>query len=91
MQMRTVRGANKAGIRISFGGRLRDTVSMTLHVAPARYSHTEAVRPKEIPMVLNPRFAQAMAIARSIPKRKNKRAAILKWCEVAKSAIGGAK
>jgi len=84
-----VRGANKAGIRISFGGRLRDTVSMTLHVEPARYSHTEAVRPKEILMVLNPRFSQALVIAKAIPKRKNKRAAILKWREVAKAAIKG--
>lgn len=39
--------------------------------------------------MLNPKFNQAMAIARSIPKRKNKRAAILKWCEVAKAAIKG--
>lgn len=62
---------------------------MTLHVAPARYSHTEAVRPKEILMVVNQRFAQAMEIAKAIPKRKNKRAAILKWCEVAKAAIKG--
>jgi len=38
---------------------------------------------------LNPRFYQAMAIAKAIPKRKNKKLAILAWCVAAKRAING--
>ena len=37
---------------------------------------------------LNPRFAQAYAISKHIPKAKNKRLAILAWCIAAKKAIG---
>jgi len=40
-------------------------------------------------MVVNQRFAQAMAIAKAIPRRKNKRAAIKAWCDAAKKAIAG--
>lgn len=36
---------------------------------------------------LNPRFYQAMAIAKAIPKRKNKKAAILAWCKAVKVAL----
>lgn len=61
---------------------------MTLYVGLPGNSHTEAIRLEEILMKVNPRFAQAMAIAKAIPHRKNTRAVILKWCEVAKAAIG---
>ena len=36
---------------------------------------------------LNPAFRQAYAIAKQIPKRANKRLAILAWCRAVKSAI----
>ncbi|HET8686033.1 MAG TPA: hypothetical protein VFM18_05135 [Methanosarcina sp.] len=36
---------------------------------------------------MNPNFRKAYAIAKAIPKRKNKRLAILAWCEAAKEAI----
>lgn len=38
--------------------------------------------------MLNPNFYKAYAIAKSIPKRKNKRLAILAWCAAVKKAIG---
>lgn len=37
---------------------------------------------------LNPAFRQSYAIAKAIPKRKNKRLAILAWCASVKKAIG---
>ena len=37
--------------------------------------------------MLNPKFYQSYAIAKSIPFRVNKRAAILAWCEAVKKAI----
>ena len=37
--------------------------------------------------MLNPNFKQAYALAKAIPKRKNKRLAILAWCAAAKAAI----
>lgn len=37
--------------------------------------------------MLNPKFKQAYAIARAIPKRVNKRAAILAWCVAVKRAL----
>lgn len=39
--------------------------------------------------MLNPKFAQSYAIARAIPKRANKRAAILAWCAAVKRVING--
>jgi hypothetical protein len=36
---------------------------------------------------LPPKFYQALAIAKVIPKRKNKRLAILAWCAAVKKAI----
>lgn len=37
--------------------------------------------------MLNPKFSQTYAIAKAIPKRKNKRLAILAWCAAAKRAL----
>jgi len=36
-----------------------------------------------------PKFKQAYAIAKAIPKRKNKSRAILAWCKAVKKAING--
>ena len=41
--------------------------------------------------MLNANFKQAYAIAKAIPKRKNKRKAILGWCKVVKQAIASDK
>lgn len=41
--------------------------------------------------MLNPKFRQAYAIAKAIPRRANKRAAILAWIVAARKAINANK
>jgi hypothetical protein len=38
---------------------------------------------------IDDRLKQAYAIAKVIPKRKNKRLAVLAWCQAAKKALRG--